>query len=92
MHTDPRLLAEEFQKLSVHERHVFDHLLHRTSIVTDPNAAFDQRLTFAQRTADRVALFGGSWTFIILFLGMMLVWIGYNAETTPRFDPYRSSC
>lgn len=88
MHTDARLLAEEFQKLTHLERRVVDHLLHRKTVARDPNAAFEERLTAGARTADRVAAFGGSWTFIILFLAAMMVWMMYNAEAAQRFDPY----
>ncbi|MGD0511084.1 MAG: hypothetical protein ABSA33_04550, partial [Candidatus Micrarchaeaceae archaeon] len=34
-----------------------------------------QKLTPGQRLADRVASFGGSWPFIILFLAVMAAWI-----------------
>jgi uncharacterized membrane protein len=88
MHSDVRVLAEEFQKLTHLERRVVDRLLRRKTVARDPNAAFDERLTMAQRTADRVAAFGGSWTFIILFLGAMMIWMTYNAQGAGRFDPY----
>ncbi len=35
--------------------------------------------TLGERWADKVAAFGGSWTFIILFLMMMLTWIAINS-------------
>jgi uncharacterized membrane protein len=38
--------------------------------------------------ADRVAAFGGSWTFIGLFVLVMAVWMIVNNETIIRFDPY----
>ena len=34
------------------------------------------RLTLGQRLADRIAVFGGSWTFILLFLSLLVLWIG----------------
>lgn len=34
-----------------------------------------------------MASFGGSWTFIILFLSAMTVWMVYNGSGE-RFDPY----
>jgi uncharacterized membrane protein len=49
---------------------------------------FDQQLTFGQRVADRVAAFGGSWTFIGMFLLVMLMWMIWNSEDVRRFDPY----
>ena len=46
--------------------------------------------TLGERWADKVAEFGGSWTFIILFMIMMIVWIGLNSWVLffQPFDPY----
>lgn len=46
--------------------------------------------TLGERIADRVAEFGGSWTFIITFLSFMLVWISVNTMQLLKsaFDPY----
>src|SRR5262249_1903800 len=38
----------------------------------------DDKLTFGQRVADAVASFGGSWSFIGLFGGLMFVWMASN--------------
>jgi uncharacterized membrane protein len=49
-------------------------------------------IRFGQRLADKVASFGGSWTFIILFGGILLTWIGFNSFVLIKwnkvFDPY----
>ncbi|WP_230981095.1 DUF1003 domain-containing protein [Gemmatimonas groenlandica] len=49
-------------------------------------------VTLGQRLADRIAVFGGSWTFILLFLAFLLAWAVLNTEILgPRnqaFDPY----
>ncbi len=48
-----------------------------------------QPITFGDRMADRIASFGGSWTFIGIFVGVMLVWITINVlEHDKSFDPY----
>lgn len=51
----------------------------------------DER-TFGQRLADKVASFGGSWTFIIIFGCLLLLWAGMNTFVLARygddFDPY----
>ncbi|MNY30754.1 hypothetical protein D3C86_1648800 [compost metagenome] len=46
--------------------------------------------TFGQRIADKVASFGGSWTFIIAFGCFILLWISINVYflTNKGFDPY----
>ena len=49
----------------------------------------EEQLTFGQRIADRVAAFGGSWPFIILFATIMVVWMVSNILLLSRpFDPY----
>lgn len=50
----------------------------------------DRGPTLGERLADRVAEFGGSWRFILLFLGVLLGWAFVNSELlgTRAFDPY----
>lgn len=47
-------------------------------------------LTPGQKLSDKVARFGGSWFFIIIFLSVLVVWIAFNALATAKivFDPY----
>ena len=47
-----------------------------------------EKLTFGQRVADRVAVFGGSWPFIGAFAAVMVIWMTYNVVTQAAFDPY----
>src|SRR5688500_5229486 len=48
-----------------------------------------EELTFGQRMADKIASSGGSWKFIIIFLTVILIWVGINVMVlTLRFDPY----
>ena len=84
---DPQALAERVQQLSERERRVIAHLINRKTVTRDSNALFDSGMTFGQRVADRVAAFGGSWTFILLFLGFMGVWLLYNIAGK-HFDPF----
>ena len=46
--------------------------------------------TFGERIADNVADFGGSWTFIIWFFVIIIVWICANVFLLMNkgFDPY----
>jgi uncharacterized membrane protein len=50
----------------------------------------NQGITFGQRIADKVASFGGSWTFIISFMTFLLIWIFGNVFwlVNRSFDPY----
>ncbi|MFM8177635.1 MAG: DUF1003 domain-containing protein [Candidatus Kapaibacterium sp.] len=47
-------------------------------------------LTAGQRLSDRVARFGGSWAFILSFMGLLVLWIITNAFVLAdrSFDPY----
>ena len=46
-------------------------------------------LSSGQRISDRVARFGGSWKFIIIFTIVLILWIIYNTIAAKHaFDPY----
>ncbi len=49
-----------------------------------------ENLTSGQRISDKVAKFGGSWKFIILFGIVLTIWIAFNVLAMGRlkFDPY----
>jgi len=49
----------------------------------------EQHPSIKDAVADKVASFGGSWTFILFFLFLMIVWMGANVYLLTRpFDPY----
>jgi CRP/FNR family transcriptional regulator, cyclic AMP receptor protein len=53
------------------------------------NEVIDEEMTFGERIADHVARFGGSWTFIILFAIVLLVYTSVNIVLRGRaWDPY----
>ena len=61
------------------------------------NVEMEERSTIGQRVADRVASFGGSWTFIIIYVGFLVGWMGLNTfvlvhyghgEGGAQYDPY----
>jgi CRP/FNR family transcriptional regulator, cyclic AMP receptor protein len=56
--------------------------------VQNPNELIAMQLTLGERIADRVAAFGGSWRFILLFLAFMAAWIVFNIATRRMFDPF----
>jgi uncharacterized membrane protein len=68
------------------------HLRDRIPISRDTAQQFDTELSVGQRIADRVAAFGGSWPFIILFMSVLVAWIILNTFLLVRmggpFDPY----
>lgn len=62
----------------------------RPYIVTDDvYEEIDEQATFGQRLSDRMATFAGSWTFILLFGGLMFAWIVANGRAGENaFDPF----
>lgn len=73
------------------EKRVIERLSKRRHISRNTQQEFDETLTLGQRLADRIAVFGGSWTFILLFLGLLLSWVVLNTLILARvgpFDPY----
>jgi uncharacterized membrane protein len=54
------------------------------------NREFESSLTLGERLSDRLANFGGSWTFIGIFMAMMVIWMGFNsfALIEKPFDPF----
>ena len=55
----------------------------------NPNQVIEQDATFGQRIADRVAGFGGSWTFIIFFLTVLVIYTAINIILRrSAWDPY----
>jgi len=76
-----------------------DELL-RTHVTRNLNVEEEERLTFGERVADKVAAFGGSWTFIIVFGVVLVAWMAVNfllvlrgaahglAPDKSAFDPY----
>ena len=61
------------------------------------NVEMEERATIGQRIADRVASFGGSWTFIMIYVGFLVSWMAFNTfvlvhygrgEQGAQFDPY----
>lgn len=62
----------------------------RNQVSRNVNIEEQERLTLAQKVADRVASFGGSWTFIFLFIVAETVWVVMNSAAlwVRHFDPY----
>jgi uncharacterized membrane protein len=81
-------INQQLAKLGELERRILDKVLRRQTVARDTVAEFERRLSFGERLADRIASFGGSWTFIAIFLAVMLAWIVLNVLRPASFDPY----
>lgn len=85
-----KLLERERGELGDLDRQVIDSLqsgqILTQSLIDDPG----MRGSFGERAADRVAAFGGSWTFIIVFTAVLISWMTLNVIglLAHPFDPY----
>lgn len=89
IHAAERFLGKGEKALTLRERQVLEQAIGRRALAQDASTLFDDKATFGQQLADGVARFGGSWTFLIIFGVMLLIWVGLNlvlSNTAP--DPY----
>jgi uncharacterized membrane protein len=84
------MLSKERSELSRLDQAVISSIAKQETLSEDVDTAFDQHLSVGDRWADRIAAFGGSWTFIGSFAGVLLIWIAINVSSLFRepFDPY----
>jgi uncharacterized membrane protein len=83
-------LEQEVGQLDDLEKKVVKAMADRKLVSDNPDDEDSLPLTLGQHIADKVADFGGSWTFIISFISFLLVWICINAFVflNKGFDPY----
>jgi uncharacterized membrane protein len=83
------VLEAEQGEMSALEQEVVRSLKEHELLAKNINLEFDRELTLGQRLADKVAEFGGSWSFIVSFGVILVVWIAINSIALIwRFDPY----
>jgi uncharacterized membrane protein len=83
-------LEAEKGDLSAIEDEVIESLRQGELLTRNVDMEFEEKRTLGERLADRLASFGGSWKFIIIFAAVLLVWIAFNSFliATRRFDPF----
>jgi uncharacterized membrane protein len=83
-------LVKEVGELTELEEAVLTSLTEKSTITNKVDGDEEQKMTFGQKIADKVASFGGSWTFISLFGLFILLWISLNVFWLAHkaFDPY----
>jgi uncharacterized membrane protein len=84
------LLREEKGELNKLDMDVMESIRNRETLSVNHVEEFNEKLTFGQRVADKMAIFGGSWKFIIIFCIILFTWIGVNAFILVKkpFDPF----
>jgi uncharacterized membrane protein len=85
-----QMLASEFGELDDLEKEVITSISENKILSEQVELAIDDKLSFGDKISDRIAEFGGSWTFIISFFGFILIWIVANILwlSNKSFDPY----
>jgi uncharacterized membrane protein len=84
------VLVEEGRELSDLDKEVIQSMVEHETVAQNLNKEFEHEVTFGERLSDRIAMFGGSWTFIIIFVSVLIVWIILNATMLlfRAFDPF----
>jgi uncharacterized membrane protein len=84
-----KFLQSEVCELTDLQKKVVKSIKGNKSFVNKVEDKVDNR-TYGQVIADKVAAFGGSWTFIISFLIFIMIWIASNVclLMNKGFDPY----
>lgn len=85
-----RLLEDEKGELTALETQVLDSMREQDLMVANVNERFERQLTFGERLSDQLASFGGSWSFLISFTAVVLLWMVFNFGLLGFrvFDPY----
>jgi CRP/FNR family transcriptional regulator, cyclic AMP receptor protein len=86
--SDARIVLEMLSAVTRRLRRTDDLLRHRVS--RNANEEDAKHLTLADRAADKIAQFGGSWKFIGLSIALLIVWVIGNSillKAQP-FDPF----
>ena len=84
------LLADERGEIGALEAEVLESMRQGEIVSQNPDEMIRANLTFGEHMADRVASFGGSWTFIMSFGVVLVVWMTINVVGlfAKPFDPY----
>ncbi|MGA7616923.1 MAG: DUF1003 domain-containing protein [Thermoanaerobaculia bacterium] len=84
------LVESEEGELTALDLEVLRSLEEQEILSRNPDAVFDAKLSFGDRLSDRIADFGGSWTFIIIFAILLFSWMLINSAllVVHPFDPY----
>ena len=85
-----QMLEEEKGELTELEHSVIQSLKDHEILTRNIDAEYEEKLKPGERIADKMAAYGGSWRFIILFAIVLVIWIIINSVVMllRPFDPY----
>ena len=84
------LLESEKGELTSLELEVLRSIKEHEVLSQNVDAQFERKWTVGERLADRIAAFGGSWSFLIIFAVFIVLWIAMNSFVLflRPVDPY----
>jgi len=84
------LIKREYKNIGKIEQEVVKAIHNNELLTQDIEPEMESELTLGQRMADKIATFGGSWGFIIIFFSFLIVWMLINIFVLAQkpFDPY----
>ncbi len=84
------LIVEERGELEIIDLDVMEAIKNNSILSENIQDEIEADLTPGEKLADKVASFGGSWTFIVVFFSFILIWILINIWflSAKSFDPY----
>lgn len=84
------LIIQEKGEIAEIDKDVVEAIQSNSILSENIQNLMEPEANFGQRLADKIAQFGGSWTFIVAFFSFILIWMGINIIllTKESFDPY----
>ena len=84
------LISQEKGEMEKLDQDVMEAIRDNSILSENIKDEVEKDSTLGQRIADKVATFGGSWTFIIIFFTFLLIWMFLNFWMLHNkgFDPY----
>jgi uncharacterized membrane protein len=84
------LITQESGEIDALDKDVMDAIKNNSVLSENIEETIGAKQTIGQKLADKIASFGGSWTFIIIFFVFILAWMGINVWilATRTFDPF----
>ncbi len=84
------ILKQDKKEIKVLEKKVSESIHEQDFLTKNIYTDYEASAKFGERLADKIAEFGGSWKFIILFGSVLLIWILINSWVliSKPFDPY----
>ena len=84
------LLQQEHGEFTELDRQVVESIARQDTIAENSEDEFEEHRTLGEKLSDHLATFGGSWSFLISFGVVLLIWMAFNLiqGETRAFDPY----